>query len=178
MNAANSHDPGQTGDLDRGAQPMFHRVLRAQPLLVRDTLADIRRRFAADIDEDALGRLELVLAEVMNNVAEHGPWIGETGPDGGTLRAAPMIHICIVRHAGGLSCAVTDDGISLPDGCLLPGAIPDAHSVDLPEGGFGWFLIHDLTQELCYYREETRNFLAFRVPVSEDASSDPEKPAG
>lgn len=155
------------------AQPMFHRVLRAKPMVVRDTLIEIRRRFAAQIDEDTLGRLELVLAEIMNNVTEHGR--GHSAEAGGTSasgRAAqggtPVIHLCIVRHEGGLSCAITDDGVSLPPGCLLPRTLPDFQSVDLPEGGFGWFLIRDLTQELCYYREDTRNFLAFRLPLAVD----------
>ena len=40
---------------------------------------------------------------------------------------------------------------------------------ELPEGGFGWYLIQDLTQELCYYREDRRNFLAFRIPLMRDA---------
>ncbi|WP_232962567.1 ATP-binding protein [Paracoccus tegillarcae] len=144
---------------------MFHRVLHARPMVVRDTLAAIRRRFAAEIDEDALGRLELVLAEVMNNVTEHGPRGDTTAPD------APVIHLSIVRHEGGLSCSITDDGVSLPDSCLLPRPIPDTAALDLPEGGFGWFLIQDLTQELYYYREETRNFLAFHLPVTDDPES-------
>ena len=171
MNTAKNFDAGKVGRTSRSAQTMFHRVLRAEARIVRDTLSDIRHRFAAEIDADALGRLELVLAEVMNNVAEHGPG---TDPDAGETagaetghRAAPLIHLCVVRHAGGLSCAVTDDGVSLPAGCLLPPGAPTAGAIDLPEGGFGWFLIHGLTQELCYYREERRNFLAFRVPVSD-----------
>lgn len=170
MAVANTADPGTTGHLDCTSQPMFHRVLRAHPLIVRDTLADIRRRFLADVGEDTLGRLELVLAEVMNNVAEHGPGSRDASPlnDGAPGSQIPLIHLCIVRHEGGLSCAITDDGVSIPDECLLPRNIPDATEVDIPEGGFGWFLIQDLTQELCYYREERRNFLAFRVPVTDD----------
>lgn len=177
MNAASSRETGmamsgadRSGQPDCSAQPMFHRVLRAQPMIVRDTLTDIRRRFAADIDADALGRLELVLAEVMNNVTEHG--MGDTPQGEATGKRAgkgiPLIHLCIVRHEGGLSCAITDDGVSLPEGCLLPRGLPDGGGQDMPEGGFGWFLIQDLTQELCYYREERRNFLAFRVPFSDD----------
>lgn len=172
MNTAKNLDAGKADRTSRSEQTMFHRVLRAEAHIVRDTLSDIRRRFAAEIDADALGRLELVLAEVLNNVAEHGPG---ADPDAGEAagaetghRAAPLIHLCVVRHAGGLSCAVTDDGVSLPAGCLLPPGAPSTGVIELPEGGFGWFLIHDLTQELCYYREERRNFLAFRVPVIDD----------
>lgn len=162
MRIAKKDDAPRIGQITCSAQPMFHRVLRAETGIVRDTLTDIRHRFSAEVDQDALGRLELVLAEVMNNVTEHGP-----GSAGDAATATPLIHLCIVRHAGGLSCAVTDDGVSLPAGCLLPRSAPKTGEIDLPEGGFGWFLIQDLTQELYYYREERRNFLAFRVPVDD-----------
>lgn len=135
-------------------QPMFHRILQAHSEVVRDTLADIRERFQQEVSADTLGRLELVLAEVLNNVTEHA---GQSGQP-------PSIHLCIVRHDAGLACAITDDGMSLPDECLLPRDLPQADGSDLPEGGFGWYLIQDLTQALCYYRESQRNFLAFSVP--------------
>ena len=72
-----------------------------------------------------------------------------------------------MRHSSGLACALTDDGISLPDDCLLPRSLPPMVADDLPEGGFGWFLIQDLTQALCYYREESRNYLAFSIPFAQ-----------
>ena len=136
------------------AQPMFNRVLTASPDAVRDTLRDIRERFREEVAEDTLGRLELVLAEVMNNVAEHAPEAAA-----GRL---PVIHLCVVRHVAGLACALTDDGAVLPAECLAPRSLPRA--VDMPEGGFGWYLIQDLTRALCYYREDSRNHLAFNVP--------------
>lgn len=142
-------------------QPMFHRVLRADPLEVRQALRDLRARFAPAVSADAMGRLELVLAEVMNNVAEHAP-LGQA-----EQARLPVIHLCIVRHSSGLACALTDDGISLPDDCLLPRSLPPMVADDLPEGGFGWFLIQDLTQALCYYREESRNYLAFSIPFAQ-----------
>jgi len=142
-------------------QPMFHRVLSAHPMTVRDTLSDVRLRFRTEVSDDTLGRLELVLAEVMNNVAEHAP-LGQA-----EQARLPVIHLCIVRHSSGLACALTDDGISLPDDCLLPRSLPPMVADDLPEGGFGWFLIQDLTQALCYYREESRNYLAFSIPFAQ-----------
>ena len=143
-------------------QPMFHRVLRARADIVRDTLMDVRRRFADDVSQDTLGRLELVLAEVMNNVTEHA------AIPAGHIRP-PSIHISIVRHDTGLACAITDDGVSLPAACILPRSLPVIDPQDLPEGGFGWYLIQDLTQALCYYREGPRNFLAFSVPFTDGA---------
>lgn len=144
----------------RPKQPMFHRVLTADPTAVRATLKSLRSRFRDEVSADTLGRLELVLAEVMNNVTEHAV----------TARSVtnPKIHICVVRHDTGLACAVTDDGDSLPDDCLLPRRLPQVDPADLPEGGFGWYLIQDLTQELRYYREGQRNYLGFSVPHQPD----------
>lgn len=142
-------------------QPMFHRILQANPATVRSTLGDIRRRFRDNVSADALGRLELVLAEVMNNVTEHGAQL--------IRRDTPSIHICIVRHDSGLACAITDDGQSLPVECLQPRGLPSLAGAELPEGGWGWYLIQDLTQALSYYREDRRNFLAFNVPFGQIA---------
>lgn len=157
-----AHD-GPCGKPVVQGQPMFHRVFRAQSDAVRSVLIDVRRRFAGEVCDDTLGRLELVLAEVINNVTEHGTGraIKPPGLPGGT---APLVHLCIVGHDSGLACAITDDGPSVPDECLLPRDLPQRGLGDLPEGGFGWFLIQDLTQALCYYREDRRNFLAFSVP--------------
>ncbi|MFN3277419.1 MAG: ATP-binding protein [Paracoccus hibiscisoli] len=163
MTPTERSDPGIGNRAATLTQPMFHRVLNAHPLTVRDTLQDVRHRFRGEVSDDTLGRLELVLAEVMNNVAEHAP-LGQAAPGPGPL---PVIHLCIVRHNSGLACALTDDGVSLPDDCLLPRSLPDMVADDLPEGGFGWFLIQDLTQALCYYREESRNYLAFSIPFAQ-----------
>lgn len=138
--------------------PMFHRVFAARPMAVRAVLAEVRGRFRDQVGDETLGRLELVLAEVMNNVTEHGPKRAEEG--------TPSIHLCIVSHEGGLACAVTDDGVSLPPECLMPRNLPNGGEDGLPEGGFGWYLIQDLTHALCYYREDRRNFLAFSIPYA------------
>ena len=36
---------------------------------------------------------------------------------------------------------------------------------DLPEGGFGWGLIHDLTQGLSYRRVAEENHVRFRIDL-------------
>ncbi|WP_280514091.1 hypothetical protein [Allosediminivita pacifica] len=35
----------------------------------------------------------------------------------------------------------------------------------LPEGGFGWFLIHELARELAYRHDGGMNRLTFRLPL-------------
>lgn len=144
---------GANGATHRDDQPLFTRRLPAKPDAVRDTLMALRKRFAAHVDPDPLGRAELVLAEVLNNIAEHGRSAAGT---------QPFIHLTVIRYLDGLACAITDDAAMLPPDLLRGGALPNHDP--LPEGGFGWFLIRDLTQELCYLRENGRNMLAFRIP--------------
>lgn len=163
MTSAGRQKAGLSGHAIARARPMFHRVLSARPDTVRRTLTDIRRRFRSEIGEDTMGRLELVLAEVMNNVAEHAVRISQDGMPG----QVPLIHLSVVMQDSGLSCAISDDGVTLPDECLRPRGLPLIDGAELPEGGFGWYLIQDLTQALCYYREEQRNFLAFSIPFDD-----------
>lgn len=163
MTSTERQNAGLNGQISTRTQPMFHRVLHAQPTRVRETLTAIRTRFRSEVSDDTLGRLELVLAEVMNNVTEHAS-LADSAADAGQQ---PSIHISIVRHDTGLACAISDDGVSLPEECLLPRGLPVMDLTDLPEGGFGWYLIQDLTQALCYYREEKRNFLAFSIPFTD-----------
>ncbi|MCF3973311.1 ATP-binding protein [Paracoccus salsus] len=167
MTSTERQNAGLKGRVSARSQPMFHRVLAARPGTVRDTLIEIRKRFCSEVSDDTLGRLELVLAEVMNNVAEHAATqLG--APDRSQI---PSIHLSIVLHESGLACAITDDGVALPANCVLPRGLPIIDTEDLPEGGFGWYLIQDLTQALCYYREGNRNFLAFSVPFLHRATN-------
>lgn len=147
----------------------FHRVLRADPLSVRQTLTELRRSFGQDCPPDALGRLELVLAEVLNNIVEHG--IGgalgaEAEADLEAVVRARAVHLLVSAEAGGLRCVVTDTGVLLPRDCLAPRSLPRCEP-ELPEGGFGWYLIQDLASELSYSRADGRNCLAFRLPIEE-----------
>lgn len=158
MSSTERHGAGSQPVPVARTQPMFHRVLQADPHQVRRTLTDLTGRFGALVSADTMGRLELVLAEVMNNVAEHACDAAAPGAVPGSM------HLCVVMHDTGLSCAITDDGGKLPADCLKPRSLPALDPLDLPEGGFGWFLIQGLTQSLCYYREENRNCLAFTVP--------------
>ena len=158
MQGPGAYTRGQPG------APMFHRVLRADPMEVRRALVSVGARFVDVLDPERLGRLELVLAEVLNNIVEHGY----------ADRPPGMIHLSIVPSGRGLSCAVADDGAALPHECLAPrhdpltranAANPRGRSEEtflhLPEGGFGWVLIQGLTTNLCHYRENGRNILAF-----------------
>ncbi|WP_323032908.1 anti-sigma factor antagonist [Paracoccus sp. (in: a-proteobacteria)] len=88
---------------------------------------------------------------------------------GAAERTAPCTldpSFCVARHVGGIACAITDDGQPLPASCLemrsLPWSDPaprdPAKLISLPERGFGWFLIQELSASLSYFREGRRNF--------------------
>lgn len=107
---------------------------------------------------EKLFTLELVLAEVLNNVVEHAY------QDRGTGR----IELDVTVHAGFIHCTVVDFGMPMPGG-VLPEArrhCPKALALqDLPEGSFGWALIRDLTTGLGYRRVGDSNELWFRVDL-------------
>lgn len=137
---------------------IFYHSFPADPLSVRIALRAALARFLRQISPEEAGTLELVLAEVLNNIVEHGYADSDFG----------NITLSIVRDRTGLSCSVSDDGVALPDTCLQSASDTDSRpSPDhLPEGGFGWFLIRDLAQDLGYRRDHGRNLLAFRLPLS------------
>ena len=61
---------------------------------------------------------------------------------------------------------VVDTGLPMPGGEAPAGKLGKLLEIqDLPEGGFGWFLIRSLTQELTYQREGNQNTLSFCVDV-------------
>jgi serine/threonine-protein kinase RsbW len=102
------------------------------------------------------GRLEIVLAEVLNNIVEHAYRDG-SGP----------ISLQIARKGQVLCFRVEDQGHPMPDGNLPRGELPTAEGPDGPsEGGFGWFLIRSLTEGLSYCRCEGVNRLCFTICVN------------
>lgn len=101
------------------------------------------------------GTIELVLAEVLNNIVEHAY---ADGPG--------LITLDLRVARGRLFCLLRDEGHPMPAGRLphgLPPSIALAQA-NLPEGGFGWFLIRRLTRDLRYDREPGCNRLSFSIP--------------
>lgn len=132
-------------------------VIASDPLAVRAALGQV---FAdpsvAGLRPDLRARVEIVLAEVLNNVVEHAY---ADGP--GEI----ILHLRCVE--GGVICRVHDFGRAMP-GLALPGGAGAADAgpdpANLPEGGFGWHLIRCLTEDLFYQRRDSRNELFFRLP--------------
>jgi serine/threonine-protein kinase RsbW len=109
----------------------------------------------AGLNDDSQGSVEIVLAEVLNNIAEHA-----------YSRHPGAIDIWITAHQTFLFVRVVDSGLPMPGGEVPAGALSKVVEIqDLPEGGFGWFLIRSLTQDLTYQREGNQNTLCFCVDV-------------
>lgn len=129
----------------------------SHPEAVREALERLSRRLRIlGLSQEDATNAEIVLAEAMNNVVEHayreadGGWLG--------LRAE--------LHPDRLVCRIEDSGHPMPDMELPAGARQDLDVAldDLPEGGFGWFMIRELTTNLVYMRHGDVNRLTFAVP--------------
>ena len=132
--------------------------LQATAEEIRGVLGKVTRWMtAADLPAADCDTAELVLAELLNNIAEHA-YAGL--PPG-------AVDIQLERLTKAIKVLLSDHGRSMPDGRLPGGALPDANVPleDLPEGGFGWFLIFTLTENLSYIRSGDRNMLRFELPV-------------
>jgi serine/threonine-protein kinase RsbW len=129
-------------------------VFGSDPFAVRRALAALTAGLAPHLptpeDRDTV---EIVLAEVLNNIVEHAYCAG-----------SGQIELCIRPTAEGLVCAIADDGLPMPGGALPEGRLRVTTNADaLAEGGYGWHLIRTLSQDLCYRRDQGRNWLTFRL---------------
>lgn len=140
--------------------------MTSDPFAVRAGLAEIAQLPpVACLTANQRGTVEVVLAEVLNNIAEHA-YGGGTG----------TINLTVQTCAVGLACRVIDTGFPMPGGQLpagnhpLPqtdtGAMAERPALDdLPEGGFGWYIIRTLTQNLTYTRIGSQNRLDFVIAL-------------
>ncbi len=113
--------------------------------------------------EDLLAAVEIVLSEVINNIIEHA-YLDK--PDG-------IIDISVVENKNGVGFHFYDQGLGMPGDVLPTGKLPNSNCAipELPEGGFGWFLIYSLTDNLQYVRENGRNHLSFQLEL-DDSKAD------
>lgn len=113
---------------------------------VRRTLMHLRAWMKAlRLRAATRGDVELVLAEVLNNVVEH---------------ALPghLNNLITVRgqiEDTSLAFSVMDHGTPMPDETLPDGLQPELGVAlnDLPEGGFGWMMVRELTSDVHYFRQ-------------------------
>ena len=144
--------PGAPPRDAESAPPDQHHLFAAETDAVRRTLAAVTgwlHRLPEPPAEPAT--VELVLAELLNNVVEHA------------CAALPgrVIGLELWSGDGGLVCRITDDGRPMPGGRLPCRWMPPPET--LPEGGFGWPLVTALTRDLSYHRDAGQNVLSLRI---------------
>ncbi|MEY2955880.1 MAG: ATP-binding protein [Gemmobacter sp.] len=128
-----------------------HRI-EACPEGVRAALGAIMAELGAGgLAEGARRDAEIVLAEVLTNIARHA-----YGGAGGPVRLALGFG-----RDGVAVCSVIDWGRPMPGGALPSALMPDPHH--RPEGGFGWPLIRLLSAGVGYDRLGRRNRLRLRL---------------
>jgi serine/threonine-protein kinase RsbW len=136
----------------------MHFTIEGSPLAVRRGLADMLACPAMRcLDEGARGTAEIVLAEVFNNIVEHA-----YSEQPGSI----SVSLCDVGR--GVEVVVIDQGRAFLQEQLPQDKLPliDA-SEDLPEGGFGWYIIRTLVQDLTYRRSQSTNHLSFVLPAED-----------
>ena len=148
-------DVCRAGD-DAEGKPRLVVTLDSSALSVRAALAELRSGLShLSLGHDAGGAIELVLAEVLNNICEHA----YQNTPGGRIELSVWIEDDVLVFQ------TADYGAPMPGGRLPEGrSVPlNCHLQDLPEGGFGWNLIRQLTADLTYSRVQSRNRLTFRM---------------
>jgi serine/threonine-protein kinase RsbW len=132
-------------------------VLLANATAVRNALATVLSGLRHSMSGSGIsGTVELVLAEVMNNIVEHA-YAGQTNG---------IIQLSIREGRMCLFVEVKDRGLPLPNNALPTPRLPDliGNQASLPEGGFGWALINSMTENLSYTRQDGQNLLSFSIP--------------
>lgn len=140
--------------------PSFRISVQSSELAVRDALKQLLDGLMPlSLDIEETGTVELVMAEALNNIVEHAyPDDDPVGP----------INIACEHRRDGLHLSVVDRGRGMPDGRTPLGTPVDLNVSldDMPEGGFGWFLIKDLAKDVRYQRLEQENWLNLRLAVA------------
>jgi serine/threonine-protein kinase RsbW len=146
-------------NIPRPGLPPFEVHMQSGNEATRRNLIEVLKSLAPlDLEPEELSTVELVLAEVLNNIVEHAyPADCPAGP----------IRTRCQHLADGLHFTISDQGFAMPGGATPLGFSPnvDVELDDLPEGGFGWFLIKDLAKDIHYDRRGSENQLKFRIAV-------------
>ena len=144
-------------DADNQAGNLLRLNIKSNPAAVRAALTEAGQTWHRwDLDPNMCAAAELVLAEALNNVVEHAHADSGTGE----------IVMANAVKDGELWVVLHDDGNPMPNGQVPSGVLADLPDDPnaLPEGGFGWFLIHQMTRNLSYSRDKGWNCLSFSVP--------------
>lgn len=141
-----------------GSDSRFDHSCPAHAIEVREALRCLRRASVLrGLSAGAIESCELVLAEAMNNIVEHA-----------YAEADGSLRLTLLRGRHRVICRLMDCGRPMPGLTLPPCRLP-AQDDSLAEGGYGWFLIHSLSQRLHYRRADGMNRLFIVVQANSDA---------
>lgn len=117
---------------------------------VRIGLGKFMRSLETSNTQHDLGEVELVLAEVLNNIAEHGGIESLNHPI--SLKWHTSDRLCI---------NVIDASQCIPKGTITNAQMPnlDTEIDELPEGGFGWALVDIICSKVHSKRRGSFNTL-------------------
>lgn len=143
----------------------FSHRFRATQMEARNSIAAIMGRLQTlGLPVHHAGNVEIALAEAVNNVVEHayqGRGAGDVEIRGRLAADLLVIHIF-------------DSGLPLPSGKIPPPCPANLTGPRqaLPEGGFGWSLIHELASAIRYARGDNCNRLSMHFSlVSPEAAA-------
>lgn len=140
---ATANNPGSDAGFRTIMEPDFLAV-RNISLKIDDHLAT--HRLCPDDQQNC----SIALTEALNNIVEHG--FAELN-DG-------EISVAVTVCKSAICAVLTDNGRAMPGFQLPEGAAPDPS--DLPEGGFGWFMIKSLSLSQTYERCGEVNVLTLK----------------
>jgi len=140
--------PGESAPAD-----ILNLSVAADPAAIRQALGEVTAWLAeARLDTEELSTVELVLAETLNNIAEHA--YRERGGE---------IELSVALSPRGVRIATVDEGEEMPRGALPSGTLVPFDERNPAEGGYGWFIIRAIVHDLLYHRESGRNHVSYRV---------------
>ena len=111
-----------------------------------------------DAGPDLMSSLQIVLSEALNNIIEHS-CSGLTDS---------WFRLSCDFDGDAVSVVIEDDGRPMP-GAALPEGLAPSLSVptdELPEGGFGWFLIRSICSNVRYSRKNSINRLELELKLA------------
>lgn len=155
---AHERTPVVVGQMEPHAAPNIFLKFTSGTVQVREALDKTRDDMRdAEVDLATCDTAQIILGEVLNNVVEHAYLLEEGLP----------IELGIWVITDGVLCKIKDEGAPMPNGVPPAGVSMDIDAVsrdDLPEGGFGWAMVRELTQDLQYHRTDSGNELMFLIP--------------
>lgn len=155
------HDGSPEGQAQPASLDTIEKCIPVDYRWVRRAIHEVEEELLeARVTKEDIGSISIVLAEAMNNVVEHAFEDNQ----------GEKITLIVRKRSKSLIVEIRDSGRPMPKGRAPIGNHPmtEFNQFDtMPEGGYGWFLIRELVQDLVYDRQNDENILFFRYKLSD-----------